>query len=336
MKKAYLYCYKRDLNEATTYYVDLVSKCLKMKGYSLETVFSIKDIKNPDLIFTITCMCFAKVFFRFPFVKTLSWVQGVLFEEVTMNRFPLWKRYAILLTEWMFVRFSDMLMFVSEKMRDYYQQKFGYNKKNYIIVPCYNCHLRKDVNIRKFETPTFVYAGGLSKWQCIDTMLQTYSIVERKLPKAKLYLYCKRNAYLDELIKKYGIKNFSIDFVTVEELNEKLLQYKYGFILREDSWVNAVSTPTKMNSYLAGYVIPIFSKAVDSFTQHINLGDFTILAETPLNANEIADKIVEFEKVSHDYQQFKGIVTDLFDQYYNDEKYLKQISALIDSHVEKK
>ncbi len=47
------------------------------------------------------------------------------------------------------------------------------------------------------------------------------------------------------------------DSVPPEELAAKLSQFEFGLILREDSIVNQVSSPTKMAEYLSHGVIPI-------------------------------------------------------------------------------
>ncbi len=328
MKHAFFYCYRRDINEATSYYMALIIKALEEVGYDVKTVHFLSDIKDPDLILTNTCICFTKAKLCFPLVKTLSWVQGVMYEEVRMNNFPLFKRLMLLFAEFFTIHSSSYLLLVSEKMREYYSSKFFYKKNNFTIVPCYNCHLNKEVDISKFETPTFVYAGGLSKWQCIDEMLETYALIEKQIRNAKLYLYCKPNDYLQTKIKLLGINNYEIKFVPVETLQNEMLKYKYGFLLREQNWVNAVATPTKMNSYLAGYVIPIFSNAVDDFKHKIDLSEFALMVDTPLDKITIAEKIIDFENKKHDFNIFINCVSEIFTSYYDDRMNIDKIKSL--------
>ena len=324
-KQAYLYCYKKDLNDATNYYTNLVESCIIESGYDVNRVYSLKDIKKPDLIFTITCIGFFKAKVRFPFVKTLNWVQGIIYEETKMKGLPKYYQWVLWLFEAITIWKSDALLFVSQKMFEYYRLKFKYKKDNYIIMPCYNCKLNDTVSLDKFNSPSFVYAGGLSKWQSINEILETYSLVERQIKNASLTLYCKQNDELIATIKKLGIQNFTIKYVSVDVLQQELLQYKYGFLLREANWVNAVSTPTKMNSYLAGYVIPIFSDAVDDFINNIHLGNSTLMAKTPLSPPKIAEMIIEYEKSFHEYSDFINNVKIIFNNHYNDDTYKTKI-----------
>ena len=60
-------------------------------------------------------------------------------------------------------------------------------------------------------------------------------------------------------------------------------------------------------------------------SMNISLGDFTIMAKTPLNPNTIAEQIVSFEKGKHCYEDYKGLVERVFNHHYNDEYYKGQI-----------
>lgn len=331
MKKAYLYCDKRSLNDATIFYIDLVNDCLRIKGYDIFIVHQLDEIKKPTLIFTITNYYFVKAKLRFPFIKTINWSQGVEFEEVKMTR-AYWKRFPFWLFEQFTIWFSDMHLFVSDKMCEYYRNYFLYRGNGHVIMPCYNLPLGKFSSVERFSSPSFVYAGGVSKWQGIDTLLDTYAKVEAQIPTSSLTMYCKENDYIYGEAQKRNINNIKVKYVSLDELQGELCQYKYGFILREKNWVNYVATPTKMNSYLAAYLIPIFSDGVDDFSLNINLGEFTIMAKTPLNPNAIAEQIVSFEKGEHCYEDYKSIVEGVFSRHYNDEHYkcqiLKKLSEL--------
>ena len=324
MKKAYLYCDKRSLNDATTYYVDLVIDCLQERGYNTVKVFSLHEIKNPDLIFTVSNYNFTKAKLKFPFVKTINWKQGVAFEESKMTR-PFYKWFPFYICELMAVLKADMQLFVSDKMNDYYRTHYHYRGNNHVIMPCYNLPIGEFFDIEKFKSPTFVYAGGIDKWQSIDILLDTYAIIEKEIHNSKLFMYVKNKEYLLDEAKKRGIKNIEVKYVPLEQLQGELQKYKYGFILREKNWVNNVATPTKMNSYLAAYLIPIFSDGVDDFKRNIDLGEFTIMARTPLNPQDIAEKIINFEKQNHKFSQYSKIVETIFKNHYNDDKYYQMI-----------
>lgn len=325
MKKAYLYCDKRSLNDATVYYVNIVNDSLRARGYSVDIVYHLKDMSSrPDLIFTITSLYFVKAKLKFPFAKTVNWVQGLGLEEAKMTR-PMWKWLPYWILEQVKILMSDMLLFVSDKMYDYYNKYFAYRASDYVIMPCYNLHLDTSFDESKYSSPSFVYAGSVDKWQRIDILLDVYAYVERKIPSATLTMYSKESDYIYNEAQKRGIQNISVKYVSLERLQEELKQYKYGFILREKNWVNYVATPTKMNSYLAAYIIPVFSDGVNDFERNIQLGEFTIMARTPLDVEKIAEQILNFEKKEIDYTNYASFVQDIFDNHYNDDYYKRLI-----------
>lgn len=319
--RAVFYLDKRSVNDATVFYISILEDCLKSLGFDdIIFAYDIKSVVKPDLIVTISSINFVKAKLRYPFTPTISWRQGASFEEALMTRAP-YKWVPFYICEFITLHCADLLLFISDKMNEYYRHKFLYRGTNFIIMPCYNLPLGDFMNDGRYNKPTFVYAGGINKWQSIDEMMDTYAIIEKELPNASLSIYAKNTEYIMTQANKRGIKNISVKYVPLDQLQGEMEQYKYGFLLRQKNWVNYVATPTKMNSYLAAHLIPIFSNGVSDFEKNIDLGKYTILADTPLSPHDIARKILTFEKHTHDFDEYGKIVSDLFDKHYNTTKY---------------
>lgn len=333
-KRAYLYCDPRSLNDATNYYVSLITNCLTEKGYNHCVVHELRDIKNPDLIITITERYFLVAKLRFPKAKTIYWAQGVGAEEAKMSTKGLTEflRYHLrLFAETKAVKTSDILFCVSRKMVEYYTAKYGFNNfDRCVIMPCYNLPISQYFNEAQYKSPTFAYAGGSSKWQGMDFMLDAYRKVEEQVPTSKLIICTSEQQLFEQKIKSRKINNYEIKYVPLNRLQDELHKYKYGFILRDDHIVNQVATPTKMNSYLASYMIPIYSDSVQDFRDHIQLGEFQLMAKTPLDVDSVAAQIVDFEKSGHDFSKYKDIVGEIFNLHYNDNRYNNVIKNKID------
>ena len=332
MNKCYLYCDPRSLNNATEYYINVVKECLYEKGYTVFVVHHLKDIYHPDVIFVVTAAYYTKDRIKYPRTKIISWMQGCVYEEAKTNR-PYWSRIIHYFMERWCVMSSEMLLLTSGGMLEYYQQKMDYHKGNYVIMPCFNMEHGEKPSLAKYAMPTFVYAGSTAAWQCFDVMLDVYSLIEKSIPYSMLYLYCKKDDAALSKIKNRGIKNVAFDYVSVDELQKHMLNYKYGVLLRERSWINYVATPTKMNSYLASYVIPIFSNSVEDFNSNIKLGEFTLNSSTPLDPVKIASMVVDFEKGCHNYEKFQKNVDEIFETHYNTEKYKQRITAMINDII---
>ncbi len=334
MKEAFLYCNPNSLNDATNHYIDIVLKALGKVGFNVSIVHRLKDITNADLIFTVSSVYFFYAKIRFPFVKTICWKQGVNPEESNMYGRGKIRYYWHSLNEWFALKTSDMMLLVSKKMLQHYQKKYCYNRDNYIIMPCYNLSLSNVFETKRYEYPTFVYAGNASIWQNAELMLDVYKKIEQLLPQSTFTILTNDNEKFLDLITERGIKNVTLKYVPMDKLSEELRKYKYGFLLREDNIVNNVATPTKMNSYLSNYLIPIFTDSVDDFRLNIHLGEFTLMAECPLSIESITNKVISFENTNHNYLDYRKYVQEVFDKHYNDDYYMKHIKEkLIELHM---
>ncbi len=321
MKTAYLFCSKQALNDATSYYVRIIKEALESKGINYYEAHCLSELNNADIIITITGKYFMLSKLRYPFKKSIFWAQGIAAEEAKMGnygRLSFWGRY---ICERTAVKRSNVLFVVSQRMLEFYKEKYGYQGDNYVVMPCFNKQISVNFDLTQYREPTFVYAGSFSVWQGVDLMLDVYKLVEEQLPGSKLTILSNQKEQFEKKLINNGIKNYSIKYVSLEALGQELHKYKYGFILREDHIVNNVSTPTKMNSYLSVYIIPLFSDAVNDFADNIKLGPFTLMFKCPLDAHMIASRIVEFEKSNIDYLEYKEYVEKVFKEHYNEGLY---------------
>lgn len=336
-KKAYLYCDPKSLNDATNNYVELMMKPLKSKGYQIFTVHNIRDITLPDVIITITEKYFFFAKLRFPLAKSIYWAQGVDAEESKMNitTFTQCLRYIFRrFAEPIAIKKSNLLFCVSERMVRYYCDNYGLKRTDHVVVmPCYNLSLSAEFNIKQYSKPVFAYAGNTGIWQGVDFMLDVFAKIEKSIPESRFCIFTGNKYEFEFKLRERGILNYEIKYVPVDVLQDELHKCKYGFILRTNHIVNQVATPTKMNSYLAAYIIPIFSDGVDDFKRNINLDEFELMCKCPLDVNTVARQIIEFENTSKDYAKYKSVVQKIFDNHYNDSTYEDEISRMVDKYI---
>lgn len=335
--KAYLYCDKRSLNNATSYYISIIQRCLEKKGFIFDVVFSLPSVLKEDVIITITARYFLKSKIKYPCVKTIFWSQGLAAEEAKMRitNISTFLSYVFRkIIEPIAIKKSTILFCVSDSMLKYYKKYYKYKEKgNCVVMPCYNLKLSNSFNIKQYSSPSFVYAGNSSIWQGVDIMLDVYALIEKKIPYSKLVIFTSDKDVFKNKIKERGIINYDIKFVPISHLQDELHKYKYGFIIRENNVVNNVATPTKMNSYLANYMIPIFSDAVDDFMKNIKLGEFTLVTKCPLKTDIIASQIIKFEESHKVYSNYKKVVENVFRQYYDDSIYEQKFHKIIDKYL---
>ena len=206
-----------------------------------------------------------------------------------------------------------------------------------MVMPCYNLQYEQASysSLSRYDNPSFVYAGSLSVWQNMDETLQVYKHIENKLEKSTLTLLTNEHKKAADLINFYKIKSANVKYVELEHLNMELLKYKYGFLLRKNNLVNNVATPTKMNSYLACGLIPVYTNTIYDYAKNINLKSFNLEVDSNLSAKEIADIVIKFENTHKNYSKLAIEIKSIFESYYDDNKYIHHIKSKLKNYLSK-
>ncbi|WP_294630311.1 hypothetical protein [uncultured Bacteroides sp.] len=318
------YLQKGDFNEATSYYIDIISKALVEEGEQVERVDSLKQISPTDKVITIQSKAFFRVWLNNPKQYIINWYQGIVPEEAmclfedNMSKYA--RKYLWRFLEYFSLRKAKGNIFVSEAMLRHYRQIYGYDKSNYFVMPCFNQELDLgQFTEKKYAIPSFVYAGSLSRWQCIDRTLLLFKKIYALYPQATLTILTREKEKADSLCHKYGVKA-EIKFVPSSELQQVLGSYKYGFIVRDDIAVNNVATPTKMNSYMAAGVIPVYSDVIDDFRTVFKDLEYVVAF---VSEEEALTKIKRIETSGVDCGLIKSEYETVFSSYYSVDKYVQ-------------
>ena len=320
---------KNTMNEATIFYVDIIKKAYEKIGFRVFESDDFKDIFEFNNIFVMS----AKWFFLIKLMKlnsnVVTWFQGLGGEEALMTRNSSRDKFFWSVLEFFALKYSFFIFFVSIKMRDYYFNRFSISNVSNFIMPCFNKNLNyKALNFsHKKNDLSFVYAGGLDKWQCIEKTLTFFREIEVLNPNAVITLLTRDVDQALTLLNKYKIENGFAKFVKLEDLDSELVKYKYGFLIREDHIVNNVSTPTKMSSYLANGVIPIYTNVIDDFELNLKSNYFL-----KLKANSDVDSWVDaFFKhdlyIKENIHLLKDDIVKIFNSYYSRSFYIDKLSC---------
>ncbi|PKF32911.1 hypothetical protein [Acinetobacter proteolyticus] len=324
------------INDATEYYLKLLQLGFEDSNLNVVHCSNIKVLREADYILTIEAKQFFLAKIKFPKAKIINWFQGVVAEEAYMLTKSIARKYVWHFYEWFTLRFSFFNIVVSKKMLEYFEKKYKVLvESESFIMPCFNKKYSENVWEKKTNSASFVYAGSLAAWQCIDEMLNIYSHIEKNIENSKITLLTKELDKGLELVSKYNLKNYDIKYVPLEELEDELIQYKYGFLIREDHIVNQVATPTKMNSYLAAGIIPIYSNVVDDFNK--NLSNYTTLVKHKNYTSDsyVTDQILSIEKMRREdfVSRFKKDLDEIFKNYYNEEVYLSEFKSFLEKRL---
>lgn len=330
------YLTARSVNEATDFYIGLIERAIKNIGQESSRVYRIGDIRRGDVVITIEAKDFVKVKILRPFTRQLCWFQGIVPEEALMMFNSRWRKAMWEIFERFTLSASSLNLFVSEAMHAHYQGKYKYQGHNYLVIPCYNKHINKEAFYKpgKYDRPTFVYSGSMATWQCIDQMLQIFSRLESRLEGATLTILTGEQDKARQLVDKHRIRNVKVSHCSLAQLDAELGKYKYGFIIREDHIVNNVATPTKMNTYMAMGVIPVYCDVVSAFRENLHFGDTAVCIPAEAGPDEAAAQILAFEnqrQITDEalYSRYKT----LFDVFYNDGHYVAKLAEKIKENI---
>lgn len=202
----------------------------------------------------------------------LVWdVHGVVPEEFAMHG-DYWGAQEAGEAEHFLACHADIIVSVNSAMRDHLCNKYPQLNGKHIILPIFSIKgmqfnrkdLEKEKYLSKEELPIAVYAGGLQKWQQIETM---QTMIEKQKDICR-YWICVPHP--EKFMDMWGNKMQPPYMWAAEKKPEELsLLYKkchYGFAIRNSDIVNAVACPTKIIEYLQYGIIPILDNP--------NLGDF--------------------------------------------------------------
>ena len=324
------YLLENDINEATSYYVDIIRKALEKQGEEVVYTSSLNNISFTDKVLTIQAKAFFYVWLRNRKQYIVNWYQGIVPEEAmclfenSSSKYV--RKYVWTFWEKLSLKYAAKTIFVSKAMLVHYQNKYGYDKNNYFIMPCFNQELVQDsFRNSKYQRPSFVYAGSLSRWQCIEKTLEIFKQIKEVIPQSTLTLLTKEKDKAKYLCEKYGI-NAEIKFVPSVQLQKTLQQYKYGFIVRDNIPVNNIATPTKMNSYMAAGVIPIYSDVIHDFNSVFSHLKYVISFST---VEDCISRIVEMEANKIELKAILEEYNSIFQSYYSTNKYIDLIGPFL-------
>lgn len=318
--------------DATAFYVDIIADAMKVKGYRTSIIKSVDDISPDDVVVTVVTYNVKEVYNKHP-KAIINWYQGIAPEEYLFflrdKKDGLWfaiKKYLRMSRSDNYaLKHCDWHFFVSDTMLSFYRKKFLYMGKNNFIMPCFNQLLNKDAfKDEKYSNPSFVYAGSMDGWQCFEKTALIFKEIKQYIPTATLTVLTAQQDIAKGILNKYGVVA-SFNYVPHDKVDEELRKYKYGFIIRDDNPVNNVATPTKMNSYLANGIIPVYTNVVGAFKRNLSELKYAIPLTTK---GEGLSKLYEFEKNNMLAEDVYADFRRLFDSYYSREKYIKEIASL--------
>lgn len=322
---------------ATEFYYNVIASALKKKYELIYDGFEEKELPTQKDVLVVCGSCTDMLqLWTKGYRKIVTWYQGTLPEESYMRNQSGIRKAVLSCIERFALKHSVLNIVVSKAMIKHYKRVYGIELNNAYVMPCYNVEFqRKCITEKNPESRVFVYAGGLSKWQCIEQMLQFYKQIEDSVEgKAKLLFLTPEIESAKELVKKYKILNCEVSCVHYSKLAEKMKQAKFGFALREDTVVNQVSTPTKLANYVASGIIPIYSECIRDFYEESKKNPYQVaIHDVNKISNSEIEKIIGLLEKTIESEELQKSMHTYFEQYYNTEWHIQHLSEMLGNAI---
>lgn len=226
-------------------------------------------------------------------------VRGSLLDEAILRRS---KIVAFLqLLEFIIVRCSmenwTVTTYLSEVMTNRYRgSKFvhkGFCQCSSAIVKIDKLNFNRSLND---EAPRLVYSGGVSQYQCVEETLVLWQQLRKRIS-ATFLVYSKVTK--EEFVERFGnelLRGVEVRSVSPVQLPYELNKCHIGFMLRDKSEVNAVSSPVKFADYLVAGCKVITTKHVGVVNEYPSSDTYIIDDLNSYNVDNIANWIIKQRK----------------------------------------
>lgn len=328
MKKAYLYL-NYDNVVVLKDYLDVVFCALENNGYVCEYVKSLKGISKKSLIvFPMGNDAF--FYYLKGFHNIVFWQQGATAEESYLRHKSSIRRRILNFMDCFIIKRAKINIFVSKEMLLYYERlmKRSLKDKTY-IMPCFNDSYDKSVSCiqnKDYCKPSFTYVGSLTDWQCFEETIDLYKQIETIMPNATITVLTFQKEEALRIMKEKQVTNYSVNTVDKSEVKNTLKDVSFGFVIRKDIIVNQVATPTKLSSYLAAGVLPIYSDCLKDFTESCKKFNISLC----LTKDSTAKDVCNFVKMKKSNKEIEKNIKAIFDTYYSPSFHIGNLSRMIE------
>lgn len=138
-----------------------------------------------------------------------------------------------------------------------------------------------------------LYLGGASAWQQPRFILDCFDNLRKINPHAVLLLITGDTAAFAELVAEYCIPGDSVRILSLPhaEVSSVACAADAGLLLREDTIVNRVASPTKFAEYLAMGVPVILTDALSDFSNIVKNYDVGRSLRSTSSAKDVAQEV---------------------------------------------
>ena len=194
------------------------------------------------------------------------------------------------------------LVTVSQMMINHLEKKFSVLPNNVQVIPCLTVKpkyfkrrevIRDELGIN--NKIAFVYCGSYRTYQMIDKTLELYKSISKRIPNTKLFIFTNNQDEIKEEIKLINlpIENYRLMSLERFEVATYLNAMDFSLLLRDNSILNIVSSPTKFSEYLINGLPVITTDYVGDFSKQVRIHKLGFVLSNYLCNDDLKDFIIE-------------------------------------------
>lgn len=205
---------------------------------------------------------------------------------------------------------SDYIYCVTNQLKRYIMNNYKIDNNKIDVIPtCVEINYNT-TNVNKIKELkdkfVVVYSGGAQIWQCPDKIMETFLNIKKQKQNAFLLILSKNIKEFEVFAKKYGLErnDYKIISCKFNEVSGYLKQANLGLLLRENTRINNVASPTKFAEYMINSLPVILSP---------NIGDLDIYLKkykVGFYPDDIVDLDEKLANLNRDH--CKDIIADLY------------------------
>ncbi|TKS56985.1 glycosyltransferase [Mesohalobacter halotolerans] len=254
--------------------------------------------------------------FRFLGIKMVYDFRGFVAYESYLKHKSIIKFLVVYFLEGICYLTATNIFTVSNQFSKTLKKKYLVKRKIHVIPSLISQKLVTSNNISIAESKNkFVYIGGLSKWQKVDEIIKIFDEISKSYD-STLDIITKdlntANKLINSAKNKDKIRCFSID---QNDVMKTLINYDFGFLLRDNILLNNVASPVKFLEYCAAGVLPVISENVGDFSKLVIKEDIGLIYK-----NSTDDMVNQIEMIQNMRLKKQKLIN--FSQKYTWEKYL--------------
>ena len=218
-------------------------------------------------------------------LRKLGLIKKVIFDARAVE-YEQFKEYKIVTDKLLVKRFfdiekkavlnSDFRLAISDKLVNYWSEKFNFLKQDYTVIPSTlnSIHLsniniinRESLGFKKSDI-IFVYSGSSSDWQSFSNIILFANKFLDRNEKYKLLILSNKTDLVKDFIRKFP-NQISIKWFNPKDVIKVLKICDYGLLIREKSITNKVASPVKFAEYLYAGLKIIISHNIGDCTKFV-------------------------------------------------------------------